>query len=338
MSQYGIDHTLDVDDGPTHRAWNNDHDPILTVDPPVVIDFGCPDTNGGAVTEATAANDLGDTDFPGHFLTGPIAIEGARPGDVLEVELASIDHRGYGYTIVPPGDSEDGLLPGEFPDPAIHHWDLEGGVGHFVEGIEVPLAPFPGILGVAPARDGELSTTPPRRVGGNLDIKYLTEGATLYLPIEVAGALFSIGDGHAAQGDGEVCLTAIEAPLDVTARLDLHRGMEINGPRLHSPGTATTPEGPTFATTGIGPDLMEATKNAIRVMIDHLTGNYELSRVEAYMLCSVLVDLKINEVVNAPNWVVSAHVPENPLSPARIDNDCSRLLPGRAADGGGAHR
>lgn len=191
MAQYDIDHSLDADDGPGHHAWNNDHDPVLTIEPPAVIDFGCPDTNGGAVTEATTVDDLEDADVPGHLLTGPVAVEGARPGDVLQVELLSVDHRGYGYTIVPPSDSGDGLLPGAFPEPAIHHWDLAGEVGRFVAGIEVPLAPFPGILGVAPARDGDLSTTPPRRVGGNLDVKYLTEGATLYLPIEAAGALFS---------------------------------------------------------------------------------------------------------------------------------------------------
>lgn len=319
MAQHDIDHSLDVDDGPGHRVWSNDHDPVLAVDPPAVIEFGCPDTNGGEVTGTTTADDLEDADFPGHFLTGPVEIEGAEPGDVLEIELLSVAHRGYGYTIVPPGESGDGLLPEEFPEAAIHHWNLEGEVGQFVEGIEVPLAPFPGILGVAPGLDGERPTTPPRRVGGNLDVKYLTEGATLFLPVEVAGALFSIGDGHAAQGDGEVCLTAIEAPLDVTARLDLRTDLEIDYPRLRSPGPSGTVEGSTFATTGIGSDLMGATKDAIRGMIEHLTANYELSRVEAYMLCSVLVDLKINEVVNAPNWVVSAHVPERPLSPARIE-------------------
>jgi acetamidase/formamidase len=319
MAQYESDHTLDVDDGPGHRVWNNDHDPVLTVDPPAVIDFGCPDTNGGGVSEATTAADLEDADFPGHFLTGPVAVEDARPGDVLEIELLSIDHREYGYTIVPPGDSGNGLLPAAFPEPAIHHWDLEGDAGQFVAGIEVPLAPFPGILGVAPAADGDLSTTPPRRVGGNLDVKYLTEGATLYLPVEVAGALFSIGDGHAAQGDGEVCLTAIEAPLDVTARLDLRSDMDLDTPRLRSPGSPVTPDGPVFATTGIAPDLMKATKDAIRAMIERLWTDYDLSRVEAYMLCSVLVDLKINEVVNTPNWVVSAHVPEEPLSPAKLE-------------------
>ncbi len=316
MAEYETDHRLDVDDGPGHRVWNNDHDPVLAVDPPVVIEFGCPDTNGGEVTGTTTAEDLEDADFPGHFLTGPVEVGGAEPGDVLEIELLSVAHRGYGYTIVPPGESGDGLLPGEFPEPAIHHWDLEGNVGQFVGGIEVPLAPFPGILGVAPERDGDLSTTPPRRVGGNLDVKYLTEGATLFLPVEVAGALFSIGDGHAAQGDGEVCLTAIEAPLDVTARLDLREDLEIDYPRLESPGSPISAGGPAFATTGIGSDLMEATRDAIRGMIDHLTANYGLSRTEAYMLCSVLVDLKINEVVNAPNWVVSAHVPEEPLEPA----------------------
>jgi acetamidase/formamidase len=313
-----VDHTLASDDCPGHRVWNSDHDPVLTVEPPAVVEFGCPDASGGTLTEeTTTAADLSDSEFAGHLLTGPVAVEGARPGDVLAIELVSVSHRGRGYTLVSPGESGQGLLPGAFPDPAIHFWDLEGDVGHFVEGIEVPLAPFPGILGVAPAGDGDHATTPPRAVGGNVDVRYLTEGATLFLPVEVAGALFSIGDGHAAQGDGEVCLTAIEAPLDVTARLSLRRDLSLEYPRLRSPGPGVTVEGPRFATTGVGPDLMAAAKAAVTELIDHLHANYELTRSEAYMLSSVLADLKINEVVNEPNWVVSAHVPERPLAPAR---------------------
>ncbi|MFB6295454.1 MAG: acetamidase/formamidase family protein [Halobacteriales archaeon] len=318
MADHDVDHRLTSDPESDHRVWNNDHEPVLTVDPPAVVELECPDANGGDVTPATTAADLRGAEFPGHLLTGPIAVEGARPGDVLEVELLSISHRGYGYTIVPPGESGGGLLPGEFPEPAIHHWDLDGEVGKFVAGIEVPLAPFPGTIGVAPARDGDLPTTPPRAVGGNMDVTALTEGATLYLPVEVAGALFSVGDGHAAQGNGEVCLTAIEAPLELTARLDIRDDIDIDQPRLRSADPPVT-EGPTFATTGIAPDLMDGAKKAIRGMIDHLTANYDLSRTEAYMLCSVTVDLQINEVVNEPNWVVSAHVPERPLEPARTD-------------------
>ena len=190
-------------------------------------------------------------------------------------------------------------------------------MGHFVKGIEVPLDPFPGVIGVAPAEPGEHGTLPPRSVGGNMDIKHLTAGSTLYLPAAVDGGLFSVGDCHAAQGDGEVCVTGIEAPMAVTARFTVRSDRSIDQPQFETAGPFT-PSGadePMYGTAGISDDLMEATKLAVRHMIDHLAAERGLTRGEAYILCSAAVDLKINEVVDAPNWTVSAYLPEG-LFPA----------------------
>jgi acetamidase/formamidase len=186
-------------------------------------------------------------------------------------------------------------------------------VGHFVNGIEVPLDIFPGIAGVAPGEDGEHGTLPPRDTGGNFDIKHLTKGSTLYLPVEVEGALFSTADCHAAQGDGEVCVTGIEAPMFVTARFDVLKDKSVSQPELETTGpfTPTGRDEPMYGTTGIADDLMVATKKAVRHMIDHLVDERDLSRGEAYILCSAAVDLKISEVVDAPNWTVTAYLPES---------------------------
>ena len=307
-----VDHRLDDSAANIHTDWDNDREPILEVEPGTVIEFDCRDASGGAIDEETTPADLRTISGSGHHLTGPIAIAGAAPGDVLEIELLDLEHPGWGWTIYRAGNLGLGLLPEEFPDPGIHFWELDDDVGSFVNGIEVPLDPFPGVIGVAPGADGQHSTSPPRDVGGNMDVKHLTAGSTVYLPVEVAGALFSIGDGHAAQGDGEVCISAIETPLTVTARLDLRPDMSIEQPQFETTGPFT-PSGedePMYATTGIADDLMEATKLAVRHMIDHLHDERGLTRGEAYILCSVAVDLKINEVVDAPNWVVSAYLPE----------------------------
>jgi acetamidase/formamidase len=170
---------------------------------------------------------------------------------------------------------------------------------------------------VAPGEAGEHDTLPPRDVGGNMDVKHLTTGSTVYLPVETEGGLFSTGDCHAAQGDGEVCVTGIEAPMFVTARFDVRDDMAIEQPQLRTdhPFTPTGRDEPMYATTGIAPDLMEATKKAVRHMIDHLVAERGLTRSEAYILCSAAVDLKISEVVDAPNWTVTAYVADS-LFPA----------------------
>ncbi|MFB6170430.1 MAG: acetamidase/formamidase family protein [Haloarculaceae archaeon] len=306
------DYHLDATDANVHSDWDRDRDPVLTVAPGETVSFDCLDATGGQLDRDSTPEDVVALDSDRiHAMTGPVAVEGAEPGDVLEVELRSLDHRGVGFQWFYP--EEKGLLPEEFDDPGFFAWELEGDVGHFVDGIEVPLAPFPGNIGVAPATAGPHSTTPPRDVGGNLDVKHLTEGATLYLPVEMAGGLFSVGDCHAAQGDGEVCVTAIEAPMGVTCRFDVRSDFEIRQPQFSTSGpfTPTGADESMYATTGVADDLMDATKAAISHMMDHIEDAHGLSRAHAYLLCSAIVDLKVSEVVNAPNWVVTAYLPDS---------------------------
>ncbi|EMA42500.1 acetamidase/formamidase family protein [Halococcus saccharolyticus] len=312
--EYTIDHRLSDRDENIHSAWDNSLDPALTVEPGDVVRFECRDAVDGQIDVETTVEDVPDVSFdPVHPLTGPVAVEGAEPGDVLEVELLDCQHKGWGYNVFFPSEMGLGLLPDDFEEPGLHIWDLEGDVGQFVNGIEIPLDPFPGTIGVAPGEDGTHDTLPPRDVGGNMDVKHLTEGSTLYLPVEVEGGLFSTGDCHAAQGDGEVCVTGIEAPMFVTARFDVRSDMEIEQPqfRTEGPFTPTGVDEPMYGTTGISDDLMTATKKAVRHMIDHLHNERGLTRAEAYILCSAAVDLKISEVVDAPNWTVSAYLPES---------------------------
>jgi acetamidase/formamidase len=175
----------------------------------------------------------------------------------------------------------------------------------------VPLKPFCGTIGLAPAEPGHHSVVPPRRVGGNLDIRDLAAGSQLYLPVEVAGGLFSVGDTHAAQGDGEVCGTAIESPCTLAAKFDLVKGANLAFPRFTTPGPVTRHlDGKGYeVTTGIGPDLFAGARAAVSAMIDLLGKRYNMAAVDAYMLCSVCGDLRISEIVDMPNWVVSFYFP-----------------------------
>jgi acetamidase/formamidase len=312
--EYTVDHHLSDAERNIHRSWDNSLDPALTVESGEVVRFECRDAVDRQLDVESTAAEFADVSFdPVHPLTGPVAVEGAEPGDVVEVELLDLQHKGWGYTGFMPGEMGLGLLPEEFPDADVHIWDLEGDVGHFVNGIEVPLDPFPGVIGLAPGAEGEHDTLPPYDTGGNMDVKHMTAGSTVYLPVEAEGGLFSTGDCHAAQGDGEVCVTGVEAPMFVTARLSLRTDMDIEQPQLHSSGpyTPTGRDEPMYATTGIADDLMEATKLATRHMIDHLEAERDLTRGEAYILCSAAMDLKVSEVVDAPNWTVTAYVPDS---------------------------
>ena len=311
MSDHSITYRLENSEENKHYAWDNAEEPVLTVDSGDVVRFECPAANDGSFSVSTQVEDVPDISLdPGHALIGPVAVEGAEPGDVLAVELLEVQHRGWGWTAHMP---EKGLLQEEFDDYGLHIWDLNGDTGSFVNGIEVPLDPFLGQVGVAPSEPGAHHTIPPRETGGNLDLKHLTERSTVYLPVEVENALFSIGDGHAAQGDGEVCVTGIEAPMFVTARFTLREGMDLRRPQFETTGpfTPTGSDEPMYGTTGISDDLREATKEAIRSMIDHLHDTRDLTRSEAYLLCSVAVDLKVNQVVDEPNWTVAAYLPES---------------------------
>jgi acetamidase/formamidase len=257
--------------------------------------------------------DVGALDFAKvNPVTGPVYVDGAEPGDALKVTIESFAPVGWGWTALIPGF---GLLADQFPDPALHIWRYDAGSlapAAYGPGGRVPLKPFCGTIGVALAEPGTHSIVPPRRVGGNLDIRDLAAGTTLYLPVEVAGGLFSVGDTHATQGDGEVAGTAIESPMRVALTFDVTKAAGLSFPRFETPGPVTRhlDEKGYFVTTGIGPDLMENARAAVIGMIDQLSAGQGMSAAEAYMLCSVCADLRISEIVDQPNWVVSLYFPK----------------------------
>ena len=304
-------HTLDATE--VHREWNNAIPPRLEIDPGDTVIFDTRDAADGFYSPSSTHADVLQRVFRGHPLTGPVRVRDAQPGDVLAVEVLDMRPAApWGWTQIRPGR---GLLPeADFPKPFLHIWDLADGVhARMDRRVAVPLAPFPGVVGVALDEPGGHSTMPPRKNGGNMDIKQLTRGTTLYLPVWVDGALLSVGDGHGAQGDGEVCITAVEMGAQVTLRIGLQRGRHLPEPRLRTAGAigAETNHGPHFATTAHGPDLFASAQQAIRYMIDHLVEERGLSREEAYVVSSVAVDLKISEIVDMPNWIVSAFLPES---------------------------
>lgn len=292
-----------------HLAWDNSITPIARIPSGGVIEFDMLDSAGGQIQADSTREAIRTLDFSRvDQVNGPIYVEGAEPGDTLQIELLDLQPAGWGWTAIIPGF---GLLADEFPEPALKIWTLADGWGEFAPGVRIPLDPFCGEIGLAPAEAGAYSTIPPSRRGGNMDTKHLTAGARLFLPVEVAGALYSMGDGHAAQGDGEVCGTAIEAPMRATVRLTVRKDLTVDEPQFLTAGPLTprTNTAQWYACDGVAPDLHEAARKAIRQMIAHLQASYGLSREQAYMLCSVAVDLKISEIVDAPNWIVTAYLP-----------------------------
>jgi acetamidase/formamidase len=295
-----------------HLGWNNAFPPVLRIAPGEIVEFDVSDASGGQLSPRSAAADVPKLDFARvNPVTGPISIDGAQPGDALEVTLLSFEASGWGWTANVPGF---GLLADQFPEPALHLWRYDAATlapAAYGSRALVPLKPFCGTIGVAPAERGLLSIVPPRRVGGNMDIRDLAVGTRLYLPVEVPGALFSVGDTHAAQGDGEVCGTAIESPLRVALRFDVVKGANLTNPRFTTPGPVSRHlDAKGYdVTTGIGPHLMAAARVAVSSMIDLIAARHRMSPVEAYMLCSVCADLRISEIVDTPNWVVSFYFP-----------------------------
>jgi len=239
----------------------------------------------------------------GHILTGPIFIEGAEPGDVLEVRIKSMKLAiPYAYNAFRPGS---GYLPEDFPYARMRIIPLDEKrmMAHFADGIEIPLRPFFGSMGVAPPDvSGRISSGPPWVHAGNLDNKELVAGSTLFIPVHVRGALFLAGDGHAAQGNGEVSITALETSLIGTLQLIVRKDMKLRWPRAE---TATH-----YITMGIHEDLNEATKMALREMIDFLVNVKHLTRDDAYMLSSVAADLNITQLVDG-NKGVHAMIPKS---------------------------
>ncbi len=295
-----------------HFGWDRSIPPVETVAPGDIVDFDTMDASGGQISPDSTVADVANLDFSKvNPVTGPVYVEGTEPGDGLKVSFLSFVPSGWGWTAIIPGF---GLLADQFEEPALHIWKYDAETLHpavYRRGIKVPLKPFPGTIGIAPAEEGEHSVVNPRRVGGNMDVRDISAGTVLYLPVEVPGALFSIGDTHAAQGDGEVCGTAIESPMLVSVQFEVMRGMNLKCPRFITPGPVTRhfDEGGYEVTTGIGPDLMDAARIAVSEMIELISKEHGLSPAEAYMLCSVCADLRISEIVDAPNWIVSFYFP-----------------------------
>jgi acetamidase/formamidase len=238
----------------------------------------------------------------GHILTGPIYIEGVEPGDVLEVRIKTIKLAiPYAYNAFAPGR---GFLPEDFPYARmkIIPLDEKRMVARFADGVEIPLHPFFGSMGVAPPDvSGRISSAPPWIHAGNLDNKELVAGTTLYIPVHARGALFLVGDGHAGQGNGEVDITAMETSLIGTFQFIVRKDMHLRWPRAETPTH--------FITMGLHEDLNEATKMALREMIDYLMTERHLTREDAYMLSSVAADLDITQLVDG-NKGVHAMIPK----------------------------
>ena len=246
--------------------------------------------------ELLAIHAAGPPPMPGHILTGPVAVKGARPGDVLQVDILEVSLRqDWGFNVIRP---LAGTLPLDFDDThlTILPLDAERGIATMPWGLELPLAPFFGVMGVAPPPAwGRISTIEPRAHGGNIDNKELVAGTTLYLPVHAEGALFSCGDGHGAQGDGEVCVTAIETALQGRFRLTLRQELDLTYPQAETPRH--------LITMGMHADLDQAVEIALRRMIVEVSAQIGISKAEAYMLCSLAADLRITQTVNREKGV-----------------------------------
>ena len=365
MTQFvRIDRTKRLKDQPEtgHNRWHPDIPPIIEVGENENIVIDTRDASDGQVNPNTKPEDFDSMDQKvSHPLTGPIYINGAEPGDLLEIEYVDIFPQPYGWTRFRPGA---GFLRDVFTEPFVAHWNIEHGfaTSHQIPGVQIPDGSFMGTAGLAPsheqlegwtAREQDLldrggnvqppdiqdaipggrigteglRTVPPRENAGNMDVKQLTRGSRLYVPVAVPGGLFSVGDGHFAQGDGEVCVTAIEMGATASVRFSVHKGEAarrgIVTPRFSHPGyflpPATAIPGNFTATLGYpirqdgtqeGENVTLAARNALLAMID-LLGERGYSAEQAYVICSVAVDLRISNIVDLPNVTVSAFLPED---------------------------
>jgi formamidase len=341
-----------------HTRWHPDIPPALTCAPGDEILMETRDAVDGQFTSDSSHADVIATDRTVvHPLTGPVRVEGAEPGDVLVVEILEIAPASFGYTAQNPGF---GFLADEFPEPFLVRWDIADGAAtsRDLPGVKIPGSPFMGTMGVAPSRQllrrildreralselGEdvvlpdpkgavpddepiasegLRTKPPRENGGNMDVKQMLVGTRILFPVWTDGALFSAGDGHFAQGDGETCGTAVEMRATLRVRLDLRKREAaergLRDVRFESIMPPNPRPQPFFTTTGLcvyaeaggrADDLTQAARNALRNMVDHLASEYGYSRQQAYAISSVAVDLKVGQVVNSPNYVATASVP-----------------------------
>jgi acetamidase/formamidase len=309
------DHSLSAE--PTHSRWNRALTPRLRVASGDTVHMECVDSSGAQCHPSmTLAEYLKIDRDKIHALTGPIFVDGAEPGDVLQVDILEVAHKGWGWTSVVGGL---GFLKQRFSEPFFHVWKLEGAVSKSIAPAVVPLRPFCGVMGVVRAEEGEFRTRPPGVFGGNMDVRELCDGATLYLPVLNRGALFSAGDAHAAQGDGEVCINGIECPAEVTLRFHLHKQHSLGGPLVdaRAPHQQDVQAG-SWIVVESATDAVTAARAATSRMIDLLAARWGFTEVHAYLLCSVAMHLRLSQVVNEPMFTVSAALPKHILPPRML--------------------
>jgi len=297
-----------------HYKWDRTNAPAVEIEPGDVVHFDTEEVTSGQLKKGDPAEKLTQLDFNRLYpLGGPVYVKGAKPGDVLEVDILSLQPGAWGWTGLIPGL---GLLAGDFPDPYIRYFDLGNRkTAELRHDIHIPVAPFCGTMGVALDVDGPVDVLPPTKGAGNIDTRHLTAGSKLFLPVYVDGALFSAGDCHGAQGDGEVCVTGIECPMTFSLRFSVKRGASLRPwsyQFVTPPATSLQPASDAkgyHASTALGPDLMENARNAVRDTIGWVSAEHGLSREDAYILCSLAGDLLISQIVDQPNWGVSFYLP-----------------------------
>lgn len=275
-----------------------------------IVEAFTSEATGGQLNVNSTLEDLKNVDMDKvHTLTGPIYVEGAEVGDVLSVEILDLEPGDWGWTAMEPSF---GFLAGEHNTELFktYHLDKENNLVNFSDNISIPLKPFLGVIGVAPDTTDLLVTFPPRANGGNMDDPHMIKGVTVYLPVFVDGALLSVGDSHAVQGLGEVVGTAVECDMRALLRLKVIKDKKISEPQYETDAY--------YATTGFGTTLDDAAKKATRYMIDHIVTTYGLTWEEAYMLCSLVGDLKIAEVVDMPHMLVTMHIPKDVFKEKRV--------------------
>jgi acetamidase/formamidase len=320
LSDFSHTHSFhSVSAAPEHLSsvWNNAIAPVLEIDSGEGVELECADASNGQLSQASKAGDVPEMDMSiVNPVTGPVFVKGAHPGDTLQIEILELTPATWGWTAIIPNF---GLLAPEFPEPwlNISQVDAANKQVHFIPGVTLPFEPFPGTIGLAPQEDGEFSVVPPTKWGGNVDIKHLRPGSTLYLPVGVEGALFSVGDTHAAMGDAEVCGTAVEAAMSIAVRLTVRKDLSIRYPQFRVPQgeLARTELSAYHVTTGVHGDLMEAAREATRAAVAHIQETHGHSREEAYAIASVACDLRIHEIVDIPNWVVGCFIPDSIFTP-----------------------
>lgn len=299
-----------IDPGRIHHSWDRGLEPVLRIASGDTVHYDLRMAGHGQVREGDRYEDVAfDWDTLYH-LSGPLHVAGARPGDTLRVDVLALTPGDWGWSAVLP---DDGLLPDDFPQPWAGTFDLRGGdTAQIAPGVRVPIAPFLGTMGTHPGEPATATAFPPHRGGGNVDARHLTAGSSLWLPVWCEGALFSCGDPHAAQGDGEVCVTAIECAMRATLRFTVER-RTIAAPMFATAGPLASADESAghIGTMGIHPDLMEGARRAVRAMIDGLEADHGLRRREAYVVCSLAGDLKILEIVDAGVWNVGFTLPRS---------------------------